>query len=147
MVEKSVFPLSEWDPLPGQWRSSFGESEYKDYVERVRAAIADGWVYQVNACRVLNNSLQVQSLSGLFTQILKNNPAPWASYLDIPGLNIASASPELFLLRDGALIRTSPIKGTLRSDETSFGPKDKAENVMIVDLMRNDLGKICKLEV
>lgn len=143
-VEESVFPASEWEPLRDPWRSSFSEVEYKDYVERVRAAIADGWVYQVNACRVLNNSSQVQSLSGLFTQILKSNPAPWASYLEIPGLNIASASPELFLLRDGSSIRTSPIKGTSRSDETSFGAKDQAENVMIVDLMRNDLGQICK---
>jgi len=143
-VEESVFPVSDWDPLSGPWRSSFSKNEYMDYVERVRSAIADGWVYQVNACRVLHNNSDVRSLGGLFTQILKNNPAPWASYLELPGLNIASASPELFLLRNGSSIRTSPIKGTLSTDKTTFGLKDRAENVMIVDLMRNDLGQICK---
>ena len=143
-VEQIDFPETEWDGLPNPWQSSFNEAEYKNYVERIRSAIADGWVYQVNACRVLRNNTEIASLAGLFTQILKNNPAPWASYLELPGLNIASASPELFLLRDGSSVRTSPIKGTQRVEESSFGNKDKAENIMIVDLMRNDFGRVCK---
>jgi para-aminobenzoate synthetase component 1 len=80
----------------------------------------------------------------LFSQILAKNPAPWASYLEIPGLNIASASPELFLKRTGSMVKTSPIKGTQQLAENGFGNKDTAENVMIVDLMRNDFGQICK---
>jgi para-aminobenzoate synthetase component 1 len=76
--------------------------------------------------------------------LLKNNPAPWASYFEIPGLMIASASPELFLSRDGSTVKSSPIKGTQPSNAKNFGIKDQAENVMIVDLMRNDLGRICK---
>ena len=80
---------------------------------------------------------------GLFWQI-HNNPAPWASYLEIPGLNIASASPELFLKRTGNRVRTSPIKGTQLPGQSHFGSKDLAENVMIVDLMRNDFGAICQ---
>jgi para-aminobenzoate synthetase component 1 len=83
-------------------------------------------------------------LSGLFSKLLDENPAPYASYLSIPGLEIASASPELFLSRSGKMIKTSPIKGTIREQETSFGEKDRAENLMIVDLMRNDLGRICE---
>jgi para-aminobenzoate synthetase component 1 len=83
-------------------------------------------------------------LGGLFSKLLDENPAPYASYLNIPGLEIASASPELFLSRSGKMIKTSPIKGTIREDEASFGEKDKAENLMIVDLMRNDLGRICE---
>jgi para-aminobenzoate synthetase component 1 len=74
---------------------------------------------------------------------LESNPAPFASYAKFGDLEIASASPELFLTREGDQIKTSPIKGTKRSVSEKFGSKDRAENVMIVDLMRNDLGQIC----
>jgi para-aminobenzoate synthetase component 1 len=84
------------------------------------------------------------NLRGLFSGILKNNPAPWASYLEIPQLNIASASPELFLERSGPRVKTSPIKGTQLLGSVEFGSKDRSENIMIVDLMRNDLGMICQ---
>jgi para-aminobenzoate synthetase component 1 len=80
----------------------------------------------------------------LFRGILDNNPAPWASYLEIPELNIASASPELFLQRSGSRVKTSPIKGTQLLGSSEFGTKDQSENIMIVDLMRNDLGMICE---
>jgi para-aminobenzoate synthetase component 1 len=72
----------------------------------------------------------------------RDNPAPYASYLRLPRLEIASASPELFLERKGAVIKSTPIKGTSKVD--NFGEKDRAENVMIVDLMRNDFGSICE---
>jgi para-aminobenzoate synthetase component 1 len=120
------------------------KNEYVNYVERIRESISDGWVYQVNACRILSNKSDVETLCGLFSKILQENPSPLASYLQIPGLNIASASPELFLSRDGDAIKTSPIKGTQEPNKVSFGQKDRAENIMIVDLMRNDLGQICK---
>jgi para-aminobenzoate synthetase component 1 len=83
-----------------------------------------------------------QSLQGLAAELLKNNPAPFASYLKLPGLEIASASPELFLKRNADQVQCSPIKGTSKSAD--FGDKDKAENVMIVDLIRNDFGQICE---
>jgi para-aminobenzoate synthetase component 1 len=114
------------------------------YVERIRSSVADGWVYQVNACRRLTHPGDGQSLRGLFSQILEDNPAPWASYFEIPNLMIASASPELFLSRNGSTVKSSPIKGTQHNNVQNFGAKDQAENVMIVDLMRNDLGQICK---
>ena len=143
-VVEAQFPLSKWTQVHGTWASSFSETEYCAYVESIRESIAQGWVYQVNACRVLSIEDSSENLRGLFSEILKNNPAPWASYLEIPGLNIASASPELFLQRKGSMVKTSPIKGTQRLDEDGFGNKDKAENVMIVDLMRNDFGRICE---
>jgi para-aminobenzoate synthetase component 1 len=143
-VVEAPFPNTPWIPLKGTWSSSLSADQYIDYVERIRNAVADGWVYQVNACRRLTHPVDGQSLRGLFTEILKNNPAPWASYLEIPDVMIASASPELFLSRKGSTIMTSPIKGTQPTHSQQFGAKDQAENVMIVDLMRNDLGKICK---
>jgi para-aminobenzoate synthetase component 1 len=145
-VEKSDFPRREWKPLSGIWSSSLGREDYIDYVSQIRETISRGGVYQVNACRLLSHEMDKSSLglSGLFSKLLDENPAPYASYLSIPGLEIASASPELFLSRSGKMIKTSPIKGTIREQETSFGEKDRAENLMIVDLMRNDLGRICQ---
>jgi len=143
-VTESEFPNHDWEPLTGNWQSSMDQSEYINYVKQIRNSIADGWVYQVNACRVLSNDSSHKNLRGLFSKLLVGNPAPWASYLEIPGRNIASASPELFLQRKGSVVKTSPIKGTQPLNETDFGKKDKAENVMIVDLMRNDFGKICE---
>ena len=137
------FPISPWHRVEGKWQSSIDEAGYVEYVERIQDLIAQGWVYQVNACREISIDNDSQNLRGLFSEILKNNPAPWASYLEIPGINIASASPELFLKREGNRVRTSPIKGTAPVGATEFGFKDRAENVMIVDLMRNDLGQIC----
>ena len=143
-VVEAPFPTTPWNPLQGSWSSSLEKDQYVGYVERIRSAIADGWVYQVNACRRLTHTDDGQSLRGLFSEILKNNPAPWASYLEIPGAMIASASPELFLSRNESIVKTSPIKGTQPANAQKFGAKDQAENVMIVDLMRNDFGRICK---
>jgi para-aminobenzoate synthetase component 1 len=100
----------------------------------------------VNACRELSHYLgdRPQELIGLFSEILKAHPAPFASYLKIPGFEVASASPERFLSRTGNRIITSPIKGTIRWNQEEFGEKDKSENLMIVDLMRNDISQVCE---
>ena len=143
-VVNEPFPTTPWIPLKGAWSSSLSAEQYMAYVERIRSSVADGWVYQVNACRRLTHPGDGQSLRGLFSQILENNPAPWASYFEIPEFMIASASPELFLSRNGSTVKSSPIKGTQHNNVQNFGAKDQAENVMIVDLMRNDLGQICK---
>ena len=145
-VVQEPFPQQEWSKLTGSWSSSLDRSEYIEYVSEIREAIAAGGVYQVNACRQLQQDMTLlnDSLKGLFTQLLEKNPAPYASYLSVEEVEIASASPELFLTRNGTSILTSPIKGTIKSDQDSFGEKDRAENLMIVDLMRNDLGRICE---
>ena len=138
------FPKATWLPVTAQWKSQPDQAGYISYVERIRELIAQGWVYQVNACRLLTATNSNASLRGLFRNILDKNPAPYASYLEIPNLNIASASPELFLERLGSRVKTSPIKGTQTLGSKEFGLKDRSENIMIVDLMRNDLGMICQ---
>ena len=143
-VVDAEFPDATWSPIQSQWHSAPNEHEYIGYVERIRELIAQGWVFQVNACRRITTEDTNANLRGLFTGILNNNPAPWASYLEIPNLNIASASPELFLQRSGSRVKTSPIKGTQLLGSSEFGVKDQSENIMIVDLMRNDLGMICQ---
>ncbi|CAN2203320.1 TrpE Anthranilate/para-aminobenzoate synthases component I [Candidatus Nanopelagicaceae bacterium] len=143
---KSPFPFDsrEWSEISTRWSSSLDKDRYCKYVAAIRESIADGWVYQVNACRTLASQFHGDEIASLFAKLLTNNPAPYASYLSIPDLQIASASPELFLRRQGDQVITSPIKGTQKLSEDSFGNKDESENVMIVDLMRNDLGQISR---
>ena len=144
-VQDAPFPESPWSVLERPWRTSLQELDYMSYVHAVREEISAGSVYQVNACRQLRHDLQGNpSLTGLFSELLKRNPAEFACYLKVDDLEIASASPERFLSRNGSGILTSPIKGTITQNEDVFGDKDKAENLMIVDLMRNDLGRICE---
>ena len=135
-------PVAAAERISGKWESSTSQNQYMQYVEKIREEIASGGVYQVNACRRLSIKSSA-TLDLAFANILKSNPAPFASYLRFGHIEIASASPELFLTRDGDQIKTSPIKGTKRSVSEKFGNKDRAENIMIVDLMRNDLGQIC----
>ncbi|WP_426845261.1 chorismate-binding protein [Candidatus Planktophila dulcis] len=144
-VAHSDFPSASWKPLDAQWISSQSQIQYISYVSAIRNIIAAGGVYQANACRQLRHDLKDHpSLRGLFSELLKGNPAEFACYLKVDNLEIASASPERFLSRNGSGILTSPIKGTITQKEDVFGDKDKAENLMIVDLMRNDLGRICE---
>lgn len=143
-VAEEPFPTSPWTRLERPWASSQEMIDYIAYIHAIKEAISEGGVYQVNACRELSHFLgdKPAPLSGLFTEILKGNPAPFASYLKIPGFEIASASPERFLSRTGDRLITSPIKGTIRWNQEVFGEKDKSENLMIVDLMRNDLSQV-----
>lgn len=146
VVEKD-FPQSEpWQRLERPWKSSQEMIDFIGYVHEIRESIAAGGVYQVNACRQLSHFLgeKPQKLESLFAAILSAHPAPFASFLKIPGFEIASASPERFLSRNGNRILTSPIKGTIRWNQEVFGDKDKSENLMIVDLMRNDISQICE---
>ena len=140
-VQDAPLPISPWVGIGGKWHSSQSQTIYEANVRQIKELIAQGDIYQVNLCRVLSNDCN-QSLLGLANLLQKSNPAPYASYLSLPGLEIASASPELFLQRNGDQIKSTPIKGTSLKD--IFGEKDKAENVMIVDLMRNDFGAICQ---
>jgi len=140
-VVNAPLPQSIWQPVADQWRSSLNQDQYESNVELIKEKIAQGEIYQVNLCRVLTTQCD-QPLLGLAGRLQEANPAPYASYLKLPNLEIASASPELFLDRSGKRIKSTPIKGTATT--ASFGEKDKAENVMIVDLMRNDFGSICE---
>lgn len=145
-VVEAPFPVSPWQRLERPWKSNLEMIDYIAYVSAVKEEIASGGVYQVNACRELAHFLgeKPQKLSGLFSEILKAHPAPFASYMKVPGFEIASASPERFLSRSGSRIITSPIKGTIRWNQEEFGEKDKSENLMIVDLMRNDISQVCE---
>jgi para-aminobenzoate synthetase component 1 len=145
-VEEAGFTESPWSRLERPWKTNMEMIDYIAYIHAIKESISQGGVYQVNACRELSHYLgdRPQELTGLFSEILKAHPAPFASYLKIPGFEVASASPERFLSRNGSRIITSPIKGTIRWNQEEFGDKDKSENLMIVDLMRNDISQVCE---
>jgi para-aminobenzoate synthetase component 1 len=134
-------------PVPGGWTSSLDRAAYVTGVQRIREHIAAGNVYQANLCRVLSAPLpdpgkaDVDALTALLS---RGNPAPYAGTVRLPahGVEVATASPELFLRRDGRAVASGPIKGTGRTPADLL-EKDHAENVMIVDLVRNDLGRVC----
>ncbi|WP_326724318.1 MULTISPECIES: chorismate-binding protein [unclassified Streptomyces] len=136
----------QWQrPAAGDWTSSLDRTAYTAGVRRIRAHIAAGEVYQANLCRILSAPLTPDADMDALTALLaRGNPAPYAGTIRLPGhgVEIATASPELFLRRNGRTVESGPIKGTGRT-EADLLDKDYAENVMIVDLVRNDLGKVC----
>ncbi|MEO7753869.1 MAG: anthranilate synthase component I family protein [Terracoccus sp.] len=135
-----------WVPLDRHWDTSLDETAYVSAVEQVRERIAAGSVYQVNICRVLSHALQPEAdLDGLDGILRQGNPAPYAARIRCAdaGLDVVSASPELYLSRQGGRLVSSPIKGTAPTAAQML-PKDRAENVMIVDLVRNDLSAVCR---
>ena len=143
------WPGPAWrGPSPTAWVSSLDEGKFCAGVDAIRESIAAGDVYQVNLTRRLSAPLPDgpgADVAALGAALGAGNPAPYAAVVRIPsiGCHVASASPERFLRRDDRIVRSSPIKGTA-ANPTAFLPKDRAENVMIVDLVRNDLGRVCE---
>ena len=132
-------------PAFGDWTSSLDRAAYTAGVRRIREHIAAGEVYQANLCRVLSAPVPPGADVDALTALLaRGNPAPYAGTIRLPGhgVEIATASPELFLRRDGRTVESGPIKGTGHT-EADLLEKDYAENVMIVDLVRNDIGRVC----
>ncbi|MDX2676101.1 chorismate-binding protein [Streptomyces sp. NY05-11A] len=132
-------------PAAGDWTSSLDRAAYTAGVRRIREHIAAGEVYQANLCRVLTAPVRADSdVDALAALLARGNPAPYAGTIRLPvhGIETATASPELFLRRAGRVVESGPIKGTGRT-EADLLDKDYAENVMIVDLVRNDIGRVC----
>ena len=125
-------------------------------IRRAVDYIHAGDVFQVNLAQRLMCPATASTLD-LYLRLRERNPAPYAGYLDLGDCQVASASPECFLtVRDGH-VETRPIKGTrgrtllpeadlFAGDELHESEKDRAENVMIVDLMRNDLSRVCRAD-
>jgi len=144
-------------PLPGfpDVTSNFDRGGYEAAVRRAVEYVHAGDCFQVNLSQRLLAPLREHPLE-LYGRLRTLNPAPFAAYFDLGDFQILSASPERFLrvFPDGE-VETRPIKGTRRRGRTpeedaalvrdlANSPKDRAENVMIVDLLRNDIGKVCE---
>ena len=145
-------------PVSGRVRvglhGNFTHQAYVKAVEKARQYIIAGDIFEVNLSQRFEADLSVPAYD-LYCHLRQINPAPFSSYLDFPGITIVSASPERFLFCAGDRVETRPIKGTFRRGRTAEedeanaqkllnSPKDHAENMMIVDLERNDLGRVCR---
>ncbi len=139
-----------------KWTSSIGREEYDANICRIKNLIARGDTYQVNFTTRLRADISSDfNSASYFQSLIQDQQASYAAYLDIGDHVICSASPELFFRLDGDCITTRPMKGTVHRGRTTLedaklsewlaqSEKNRAENVMIVDMMRNDLGKIAK---
>ena len=143
-------------PLPGSpgVTSNFDRAGYEAAVARAVEYVHAGDVFQVNLSQRLLAPLREHPLE-LYGRLRTLNPAPFGGYFDLGDFQILSGSPERFLRVQGREVDTHPIKGTRPRGRTPeedaaqlrdllANPKDRAENVMIVDLLRNDLGRVCE---
>jgi para-aminobenzoate synthetase component 1 len=135
-------------------QSNFTRKKYIKAVERARQYIIDGDIFEVNLSQRFEADINIPPYE-LYRRLRRINPAPFASYLDFDEVKVVGASPERFLRKTGDMVETRPIKGTRRrgktpeedkklSKELLGSVKDRAENIMIVDLERNDLGHVCR---
>ncbi|MGH6834683.1 MAG: aminodeoxychorismate synthase component I [Methylocella sp.] len=141
-------------PLDG-WTSNFTRVSYERMVREVIERILSGDIFQANVAQRFEAPVPPDfDHFGFYRRLRRLNPAPFAAYLDHEDFVIASASPERFLKVEGDRVETRPIKGTRRrfadpvldawqARALTESRKDRAENVMIVDLLRNDLSKVC----
>jgi para-aminobenzoate synthetase component 1 len=145
-------------PVAGdkQLVSNFSAEGYRQAVRRAIEYIYAGDVFQVNLSQRLLHPAHLPTIE-LYCRLRERNPAPFAGYLDGGEWQIASASPERFVRVANGHVETRPIKGTrgrilrpeadlFSGDELRTSEKDRAENVMIVDLLRNDLSRTCRPE-
>lgn len=160
--EKILAAVKKHKPLPelfvpvasGRAISSVTKSEYIRMIKKAHEYIAAGDIYQINLSRRLQILWRGDAFS-LFRSLLKNSPAPFASFMELGGFQIISNSPERLLKVHAGIAVTSPIKGTKprgknagederMMEELKSSPKENAEHVMIVDLERSDLGAVCE---
>ena len=135
-------------------RSNFSREDYVSMVNRAKEYIKKGDIYQVNLSQRFESQLNMESYE-LYLRLRDFSPAPFSSYLNFGDCAVISSSPERFLMKKGSYIETRPIKGTrprssdplmdeFNEKELTKSYKDRAEHIMIVDLERNDLGRICE---
>jgi para-aminobenzoate synthetase/4-amino-4-deoxychorismate lyase len=158
-----------WEPAPGRsatvrWSAGAGRAWFDGAIAAIHAAIAAGEVYQVNCTAPLEGELRGDVLA-LFAALRRAQPKAYAAYLDVdalarapgeePGTAILSVSPELFFDWRAGRLLARPMKGTaargatavedaLQAERLHASPKERAENLMIVDLLRNDLSRVAE---
>jgi para-aminobenzoate synthetase/4-amino-4-deoxychorismate lyase len=137
-----------------EWKPSVSESEYARAIARIKDEIARGNTYQANYTWRLRARFRADP-KALFVALVEAQPVAYAAYLDTGQYALCSVSPELFFSRDGAMVVAKPMKGTaprgrFNAEDRAYAAqlqrsaKNRAENVMIVDMVRNDLGRVAK---
>jgi para-aminobenzoate synthetase component I len=143
-----------FNPINATETVSMTEAEFIEAVEKVRNYIAQGDVFQVNLSVRQSKPLLTHPLS-IYEKLRSLNPSPYMAYLQFPEFQIVSGSPELLVKKKGNKVSTRPIAGTRSrgktpqedidiANELIGNEKERAEHIMLVDLERNDLGRVCK---
>lgn len=155
-LSAALAPAPEAAPATlGAFAPQTTREEFVAGVARIKEWIAAGDIYQVNLTQAFTAAVAGGSLFGLYEVLRQASPAPMAAWLSLAGREILSSSPETFLKISGRQIQTHPIKGTRprfadpvadrrSACELQASPKEAAELVMITDLLRNDLGRVCE---
>ncbi len=142
------------DATSVSFASTCDRAAYADRVREVQAAVHDGDTFQTNVSHRLRAPAAVHPVTA-FGAVRRVNPAPYSGLVEFPGVDLVSASPELLVEAEGDRLTTEPIAGTRPRSDTPADdralerdllddPKERAEHAMLVDLERNDLGKVCE---
>jgi para-aminobenzoate synthetase/4-amino-4-deoxychorismate lyase len=154
VFEDIYFPASEQEDLVERLAAPILRSQYREKLDEIRELIAAGEVYQINFTHPVRFRLRSNAWH-LFVELCRRHPVPYAALVNTGDQQIVSLSPELFFRIENERITVKPMKGTAprglmregdeqRGRELAASEKNRAENVMIVDLMRNDLSRICR---
>ena len=137
-----------------RFRPTISKEVFEDMVVKAKEYIAAGDIYQVNLSQRLEAEIDGSGWE-LYKRLYTINPSPFAGYMDLNGIELISCSPERLLKLEGNILQTRPIAGTYPRGRTKpedrdlaykllLHPKERAEHIMLVDLERNDLGRVCE---
>ena len=154
-VRFNCLPDKNKDYSLSDWHPEINKEKYIQDIKKIKQYIKEGYTYQVNYTYKLKAEFKGDPFS-FFTDIASRQSELYAAYIDIDGFSICSFSPELFFELEGENIQTRPMKGTgtrgrflsediLNAETLAACPKNRAENVMIVDMLRNDLGRVAQI--
>lgn len=140
--------------LTSDWQANMSRSEYLQKFDTIQAYLQSGDCYQINLAQRFSAGFSGDAFAA-YLQLRRTNQAPFSAFIRLPDAAVLSISPERFIEVKKTLVETKPIKGTRprfadpiqdaqSAELLQQSPKDRAENVMIVDLLRNDLGKVCR---
>jgi para-aminobenzoate synthetase component I len=147
--------LREESDLWRHFRRDFSRREYMDAIDRIKEYILGGDIYQADLTQRFETDMEDIQPWELYKRLMHINPAPFAAYLNFDGVQVVSSSPERFLAVKDRYVETRPVKGTVKRGSTPAedrknrefllkDEKNRAELAMIVDLLRNDIGRVCQ---
>jgi len=153
-VTNALAELPESPPYIKHWQPAESEAEYVENLSRIHDYISAGDTYQVNHTYRVNFEL-AGTIHGLYASLRERQPVAFSSLMHLPDCSVLSLSPELFIRKQGNVLSTKPMKGTAARGVTkeedaailkqmAGDKKQQSENLMIVDLMRNDIGRLAK---
>lgn len=152
-LAEAVFETRENAPTV-QWKAKIDQTTYLERIQQLKEHIQLGDIYELNFCQLIESQpITLHSIQPFFNRMWELNPTPFAGMVETERWMLASASPERFIQKKGSKLISQPIKGTAPRGKTEpedmqfrnnlqASPKERAENVMIVDLVRNDLSRV-----